>query len=1113
MAQQEQLREITAKLENGVKELFESDKYAEYLRTMSRFHKYSTRNTLLIYQQFPTARRIASYTSWKNNFNRQVKKGEHSIKIFAPIPFVKREEAEKIDPITRRPIIGDDGQPLREEIEVRSARFKVVSVFDISQTDGDALPELAANLTGNVERYELFMDALRAVSPLPIEFATLADADGRCIFGEKIEINTGMSEIQTVSAVIHEITHAKLHDLELLRDGETRKDRRTEEIEAESVSYSVAQFYGIETGGNSFGYLAEWASSRELKELTASLDVIRKTAAELMDGIDEKYQELAKERGIDLTAEVIPQIENTRLPEAQPERPASFPETRAVGASVLMTPVFDAMNFNRNGKKIRVTVEEPIGKYPMYSRDENGDKTLYFLTASGRIDRTAGYFQDEWSEETRKYVNYRPRSSEFDEVLRQVAGLFEKDMAEPTQWAKYQHAAVLNRLDECEAHNAPVRKLRADEDKARREAQTRHDAQERREKQAKYDSRLDEIADAVRSGKTISVGYKEYEYDGKNPVLDLFKLYGVDLPLRTQGWVNTGLAEITDGSYRYYKSKRKGDSTAFGGHLKKLRDKITETPIEQKRRQPGGKMEMKKLSIAQENFAKFTEMFPDFANQKYSYLRLESSGFEPLSLEWIFGDRISVMHTYTQAGDLMYDPMIEFVVNREAGTMTASTFEQSNPPLYQYHDVDGIGRSVDGNGNQREVADLSGKLNKFSKQWFDNLTEQAFIPVRATVWNDGRSEDVDVSVTFDKDGRPIIQKSGDYTEPAADKGTLDSQEKPSDDIGAYLPEKPEKKQPVAESDLKLPDPLWTVAELAEYGYTEPDMYPLSVGRAVELFDTDHTIYLLYPDNTEVMALDRDEIITFSGEGFCGITHADWENSPVFKAQQAVGANSENAREADLLYGDNPYHRENKFGIYQIKDSIGEARNFRFAPMSELEALGLSVDRANYELVYTAPFSERAEYLTDRYLVLNNLFNIFNTAQPADYAGRSLSVSDVVVLRCNGDITAHFVDRAGFVELPFFTGGESETQARLGGEKTFSQVGTSSDAPTVAELESDVKAGKSISVMDLARAVNDERQPPANKAKPSILAELEEAKKLAAKGGKQDNHKTNERGYE
>jgi hypothetical protein len=226
-----------------------------------------------------------------------------------------------------------------------------------------------------------------------------------------------------------------------------------------------------------------------------------------------------------------------------------------------------------------------------------------------------------------------------------------------------------------------------------------------------------------------------------------------------------------------------------------------------------------------------------------------------------------------------------------------------------------------------------------------------------------------------------------------------------------------------------------------------------------------------------------------------------ENS---SANRDNGAKSrESSLEADLLYGDNPYHRENKFGIYQIRDDIDEAHNFRSASMKELEALGLTPNRDNYELVYTASLPDRIEYLSDKNAALNRLYEQFNVDHPADYTGRSMSVGDVVMLRCNGDITAHFVDSAGFVELSSFTGDE-HTNA------TISQVGKSS---TVAELEADVKAGKSISLTDLAKAAKNEPQKPATKSKPSILDDLEEATKRAAVGGKQENHKKSERGYE
>ncbi len=323
MADNNQMKEILAKLDEGVNSLYDSAKYAEYLSVMSRFHNYSLRNTMLIFMQSPEASRVAGYNSWKNNFNRQVKKGERGIRILAPVSFKDVRETVVIDPVSKQPVLDENGVALTETKERVGARFKPVSVFDISQTVGDPLPELAEPLTGDVERYELFMDALRAVSPLPIVFERLPpDTDGICYMGDRIAIREGMSEVQTVSAVIHEMAHAKVHDAASLEAGGQPKTKRVEEIEAESISYTVCQKYGVETGANSFGYLAGWSRDNNNKELKASLETIRKAAAELIDGIDAQYRTLAGERGIDLTI-VIPDM----------EREATAPEMQLEGAA------------------------------------------------------------------------------------------------------------------------------------------------------------------------------------------------------------------------------------------------------------------------------------------------------------------------------------------------------------------------------------------------------------------------------------------------------------------------------------------------------------------------------------------------------------------------------------------------------------------------------------------------------------------------------------------------------------------------------------------------------------------------------------------------------------
>ena len=363
----ERLQEITAGIEQGIKELFESEKYMRYLSVMSKFHRYSVNNTMLIYMQRPDATLVAGFNKWKNQFERHVKKGEHGITIIAPTPYKKKIEEMKRNPDTHAPILDADGKAVMEEKEIEIPMFRPVKVFDVSQTDGKPLPELASSLSGTVPHYEAFMEALRRSAPVPIEFEPMAEnMDGYFSSDQqRIAIREGMSEVQTVSAAVHETAHSKLHDpkkyeaeptwkIVMVSEGGTKhdfrldfateaeaeqaaaeegwrfvdenrfewrleveedltavkqaaKNRNTEEVEAESISYAVCQYFGIQTGENSFGYIASWSKDKELKELRASLETINKTSCELINDIERNYKEICKERGIDLTAAPEPE--------------------------------------------------------------------------------------------------------------------------------------------------------------------------------------------------------------------------------------------------------------------------------------------------------------------------------------------------------------------------------------------------------------------------------------------------------------------------------------------------------------------------------------------------------------------------------------------------------------------------------------------------------------------------------------------------------------------------------------------------------------------------------------------------------------------------------------
>ena len=308
----DRLKEITDRLEQGIKELFESERYKEYLRVMSKFYNYSFNNTLLIAMQKPDASLVAGFTAWKNNFKRNVIKGEKGIRILAPAPFKVKREMEKLDPQTQQPIIGKDGKPVTEEQEVTIPAFKVVSVFDVSQTEGKELPNIGVDeLTGDVEQYKDFFAALERTSPVPIGFEKIeSGAHGYYHLEEKrIAIDEGMSELQTLKTAIHEVSHAKLHDIDLNApkdEQQVRPDRRTREVEAESVAYTVCQHYGLDTSDYSFGYVAGWSSGKELTELKGSLETIRSAANEIINSIDEHLKEIQQEREAAQEKEILP---------------------------------------------------------------------------------------------------------------------------------------------------------------------------------------------------------------------------------------------------------------------------------------------------------------------------------------------------------------------------------------------------------------------------------------------------------------------------------------------------------------------------------------------------------------------------------------------------------------------------------------------------------------------------------------------------------------------------------------------------------------------------------------------------------------------------------------
>ena len=1150
MAVNEQIKEITDKLENGIQELYDSDKYTAYLRTMSRFHRYSTRNTLLIHLQYPEASHVAGFQAWSEKFKRHVKKGEKGIRIFAPIQKkADTIEVDKIDPITKTVILDENGQAVKETLQSTKSldiRFTLVSVFDIRQTDGEPLPQLAEPLAGNVEQYELFMDALRAVSPLPIEFAALDGSDGIFIPGDKIKINEGMSEIQTVSAAVHELAHARLYDqITALKDGDNPIDRSTEEVICESISYVVCQHYRIETGTNSLGYIADWSHGKELKELNTSLDIIRKTAAALIDEIDEQYLALAKARGIDLTSD-IEKTENAAPPQVPEEKAAAVVSAEQKGASM------EYSELQQKGFDIAKSYEH----LPLQNKLNLIAAAFNCQTAKVETNLCRG-----------KYRGYSDIYIKLDNGASLAIGMHRTPQAKT---AKVQNECVNNTLARYNTEIVHEAKTLATAALTKREAADNAAAAQKGLKPYTFlNVELNDGADSE-SGGYLGWYYVTLAVDGK-----IFAFVETGLNYDTARGVLSEHSNrphyFTAGGLREsdvdFVFNNVGHSSHNGSHQVHLGDAARERAERSLHERINRQMTAPQKAVnnisEHELYKKFADMFPRFMSREFSALHLDAKDAKPLTLEWLHGNMFAIMHTYDLNGETAYEPMVTLESDNEKRTVAAHSLVLSEPPRTDMVYNNGVANT------ERQQ-----NINNLTLQWLNRAEAQRFIPISASLKIDG----ADTYVTIGKDGNPLLPDSGPddrfYIDPQKDTVTwiyyngnssaggqyviseipyslIDEAHAAADNTEAFFdyfygdcrqylvdintPEFAEADRHfeaapysfggcteetmnalVAEMNERLhqrrgavdmqtatDEPKYTYPDLsiAEserdlYGYTNNEILPLTANRALALFDTDHTIYLLHENNTETMAFDRAEIEGFGG--LFGIERLEWNEWSELQAMSSANHNSEASRESELLHG-----REDRFGIYQLKDG-DQTRHLRFEPYDLLTKHGFELERVNYKLVYSAPLNGQD---------LDKIYENFNINRPDDFTGHSLSVSDVVVLRQNNEISAHYIDRAGFVALPSFTGEERAPESQIAPpEPALSQVGTSAQ-PTVAEVEADVKAGKSISIMDLAKATRAEKQQPAQKGKPSLLAKLETAKHQVTKEHQPDTNKKNERGYE
>lgn len=976
----ERLREITESIEQGIKELFESDKYMEYLRVMSRFHSYSRNNVMLIKMQMPGATRVAGFNKWRDQFGRHVKKGEKSIKIIAPTPYKKKIEEIKRDPDTKAPMLDKDGKTIMEEKEVSIPMFRVVSVFDVSQTEGRPLPQLASDLIGNVQNYEIFMEALRRSSPVPMELRPIRESMDGYFDPEKqrIAIRDDMSEVQTVSAAIHEITHAKLHndaapipadaptyeeveicgqpalfddgriDAVTIPDGLFRyelrgsdddpgipaavelkvavnhagtiitakplvipeegfiplteenglnflggemtmqefqrsneKDRQTEEVEAESVSYAVCQYYGIQTGENSFGYIANWSSGKELPELKASLDTIQKTAGSLISDIDRNFMEICKERGIDLTAQQ-----------------ESIPANDSI--EQFASDMYDYMDqLYQNG----------VMAHP-YSLDSK--------------------------EQTVADLSHELHHGEFADArdrLAYVSGMEGAPSAE----------ALLYRLDRLEP------------------------------------AREDELIYQVHNNAQ-SVNGREESY------------------------------------IQVYEKSATGDPVAreiiFAGsreQCRELLEQLNEGLIGYKDVWAAGDLPLPAPEVSQP-----TEQLCVLDDSVYLHIQRSDEGWD-----------------YT-----FYDK--ETMQEMDGGRLERPDLPISTAALQicSMHDM---------GAESIKLAPLS-MIETLQNAAYQQLQEQI-----------AEQEEV----------------SGDVETPPT----------------SMLPDAPEQ----ALDEYPMPDEALGVADLETCGYLDGDMLPLSKEQAMALFEKDLTVYAIVDGGTAEMLFDREDFDTQAPEVLFAVSCEEWEKSPMFHEKIMERHDHQEEREAAFLA-----HEGDCFAIYQIRDD--DPQRIRFMNLEWLKSHDLPVERANYDLVYTAPLPDAPSVNA----ALAQLDYQFNNEHPVDYHHPSLSVSDIVAVKQNGVVSCHYCDSFGFREVPGFLPQDNPLKnAEMAMEDDYGMIdgiiNNGPKEPTVADLEKQARSGQPISLMDLAEAVHREQQ----EKKKSVVEQLrnqpkQEHKKAAPK---------------
>lgn len=1080
---QQQLQEYTEKLEQGIRDVFSSEAYADYLRTLATFHNYSYRNTILIHQQMkdidPSVRPslLAGYNKWPAQYERNVKKGAKSIRIFAPITYKTKEEQPKLDPDTGLPLRDENGKIIMEEAGEKKLAFKIVPVFDVSQTEGKPLQHFIENIEGDVQYYDLFRQALEKSTDCAVKYVLIDDGtDGFFRRRDKsIYISKELNEAQTVATLIHEMTHAELHkdkapENETVAEREARRNR--EEVEAESVAFVVSQYFGIETGANSFGYVADWSSDKELSDLKSSLETIKKTANKMIETIDQKFNELKQEHGIETT---VVEAEAVRI----------MPSQEA--AVTFASDYYDYMAAYNEAHNL-----------PPFGMD---DPTVVIAQVAKEIIDGTGI------EDIRETVQHRMAEPDEldadgkvgDTLLRRLHG-FEKIeyiMPDPEQAAPELSTLEQFGVDyytfmndrRAEAGNPPY-------------------------VEGELSDKLDEFSTSFREGENGQIRFvlEEWASDtehGEQAQALLDRLDAVENEL----WPEPVQASMRD--------RREQFGIDLGQVMKSYYEKY---PLQYE-----------------------TDML---TNSSPAYIIHQIEIGYTTQLEFCFGQ-------------LAEQP--EF--SRHADTFRARLAELE--PLQASEFDLGFGHLGNGLIVWNRLEEIDGDYVKLAHISQDRTIEyyHTSLPeeVKAQIEKAARASELTVSATQDT---PVFSTPAE-PEPAP--------EEKQSDISEALP-------------LPIPDISVTPEQRSEFrSDATRSLMPLNRDSALELYHQDQTIYMVDSQGEPLLVLDEQEII--QSNGMFGIDRDEWLESVAFEQMTAELANTEASMEAHLLYG-----RGDKYGIYQIEDFADTKYAFR-----SLEEAGNMLDYKDYTLKYMGELPPG--------MTLDDLYAKHNMDdRPAGQSMRSMSMSDIVVLKQDGNITAHYCDERSFEKVPQFleqmqpenaeilaaaldtfaedydpygyrdnvddpeealaenvrtieNGGaeldgifdylrgvvedeasaeyaqEAQTliyrmteyrkrvgmqrvipeshiaAAEMSGEDNYNMIdgipNNTSPKPTPEELEADVAAGKPISLMDLAAAVHDDKKPA------SVLGQLaQNQREIAEQDAQRDDadqkHDKNER---